>query len=331
MIDVSLIRYDLVAITPQGQRLHLQEVVRDLMWEEHREELAVRLRAEIQNQRMGNKWLHQLLPLGGHVLLYADWGSGWRELFRGMIFATDYSTDPLGHFVITAYDMLYQLQRSKDDRYYKSGTSAATIIKDIAATWRIPLGTIEGPNVALGKQVFRSMSVAEMIRETLEQARKRGGGRFIVQAKEGKIHVIKAGKNTTVYRFGTDVVTRVDDQRNIENLVTRVKIVGSEDKNERRPVIAVLNGRTEFGILQELVYKSKSDKPAAALEEARQILAERGKPQHVRRVEAPDVPFLRRGDKVYIEAGTLIGYFLISGITHNATEKTMIMEVEDVA
>jgi len=331
MIDVSRVRYDLVAITPQGQRLHLQEVIRDLTWEEHPEELAVRLRAEIQNQRMGSGWLHQLLPLGGHVLLYANWGEGWREMFRGMIFATDYSTDPLGHFVITAYDMLYQLQRSKDDRYYKAGTTAATIIRDIAGAWRIPIGTIEGPNIALGKQVFRSMSVAEMIREALEQARKRGAGRFLVQAKEGKIHVVKAGKNTTIYRFGADIVTSINDQQNIEDLVTRVKIVGSESKDERRPVVATLDGRTEFGILQELVYKSKSDQPSAALEEARQILAERGKPKRVRRVEAPDVPFLRRGDKIYVEAGTLKGYYLISGITHSATNRTMTMEVEDVA
>jgi len=34
---------------------------------------------------------------------------------------------------------------------------------------------------------------------------------------------------------------------------------------------------------------------------------------------------------VYISAGTLNGYYLISGITHNATNRTMTMEVEDVA
>lgn len=331
MIDVSRIRYDLVAITPQGERLHMQEVVRELTWEEQKEELAVRLRAELQNQRVGGRWLHQLLPLGGRVVLYADWGAGWRELFRGMIFATDYRTDPLGHFAITAYDMLYQLQRSKDDRYYKSGTTAAAIIKDIAQAWQIPIGTVEGPNVALGKQVLRSMSVAEMIRETLEQARKRGGGRYIVRAREGRMDVIRPGQNAPVYRFGADVITSVENSQNIENLVTRVKIVGSEDKEDRRPVIATLDGRTEFGVLQELVYKSKSEKGNEAMEEARQILEERGKPERVRRVEAPDLPFLRRGDKVYISAGTLNGYYLIASITHNATNRTMTMEVEDVA
>ena len=45
---------------------------------------------------------------------------------------------------------------------------------------------------------------------------------------------------------------------------------------------------------------------------------------------APDLPFLRKGDKVKVEAGTLIGYYIVSSVTHNATNRIMVMEVEDV-
>ena len=45
---------------------------------------------------------------------------------------------------------------------------------------------------------------------------------------------------------------------------------------------------------------------------------------------APDLPFLRKGDKVIVEAGTLIGYYIVSSVMHDATNRIMVMEVEDV-
>lgn len=332
MIDTAKINYDLVAITPQGQTLHLNEVLRNLTWEENPGELAVRLEAELQNQQLtGGAWLHQQLPLGGQVFLYADWGADRQEIFRGTVFNWHYLTDPLGHFSITAYDPLIYLAKSKDDRYYSSGTLARVIIEDIAKAWQIPLGTVEGPNVALAKQVFRGRTLADMIFDVLDQAKKRGAGKWIVRSKQGKIDIVRPGQNSPVYHFGADdSVAQVEDQQDIEDLVTRVKIVGAEDKEGRTPVVATLDGRTEFGVLQDLVYKEQYDNLAAAKAAAQDILAERGQPRKKRRITAPDLPFLRRGDKVHIAAGTLIGYYLVAGVVHNANDRTMSLEVEDV-
>lgn len=332
MIDTSKIRYDLCLLTQQGQRLHLNHVLRDLSWEENKGELAVRLEAELQNTMLPQgKWLHQVASLGSQIMLFADWGSGFKEVFRGTVFNWQYRADPLGHFSITAYDPLIYLVKSRDDRYYKSGTTAKTIIQDIAKAWQIPLGTIEGPNVALAKQVFRGRALADMIFDVLDQAKKRGAGKWIVRSRQGKIDVIRPGQNSPVYCFTADTnVGSIEDQQDIEDLVTRVKIVGAEDKEGRAPVIARLDGRTEFGTLQELVYQEQYDTPAAAQAAAREILAERGQPRKQRKVPAPDLPFLRRGDKVKIVAGTLNGYYLVASITHDASNRTMSMEVEDI-
>ncbi|GEA17490.1 XkdQ/YqbQ family protein [Moorella sp. E306M] len=332
MIDTAKINYDLVAITPQGQTLHLNEVLRNLTWEENPGELAVRLEAELQNQQLpSGRWLHQQLPLGGQVFLYADWGADRQEIFRGTVFNWHYRTDPLGHFTITAYDPLIYLAKSKDDRYYSSGTLARVIIEDIAKAWQIPLGTVEGPDIGLAKQVFRGRTLADMIFDVLDQAKKRGAGKWIVRSKQGKIDIVRPGQNSPVYHFGADdSVAQVEDQQDIEDLVTRVKIVGAEDKEGRAPVVATLDGRTEFGVLQDLVYKEQYDNLAAAKAAAQDILAERGQPRKKRRITAPDLPFLRRGDKVHIAAGTLIGYYLVAGVVHNANDRTMSLEVEDV-
>ncbi len=332
MIDITKLNYSLVLFRPDGQRVDLQPFLRSLSWEENDGELAVRLEAELQNQQLaGGKWLHQLIPLGGQVFLYADWGSGQQEIFRGTIFVWDYQTDPLGHFSITAYDSLIYLMKSKDDRFYKAGQTAKAIIQDIAKAWGIPLGTVQGPDTALAKQVFRGDTLADMISSVLNEAKKKGGGKWIVRSRQGKIDVVRPGQNSPVYRFTHDEnVDSIQDRQDIEDLVTRVKIIGAEDSEGKAPVVAQLDGRTEFGTLQEVVYQRQYDTPAAAKSAAEDILKERGRPRRMRKVIAPDLPFLRKGDKVKISAGTLIGYYIVSSVTHNATNRIMSMEVEDV-
>jgi len=187
MIDVAKISYSLILLRPDGQRIDLQSFLRSLSWEENDGELAVRLEAELQNIQMPDgKWPHQLIPLGGQVFLYADWGSGQREIFRGTVFVWDHRTDPLGHFTITAYDQLIYLMKSKDDRFYEAGQTAKAIIQDIAKAWGIPLGDVQGPNIALAKQVFRGDTLADMISSVLNEAKKKGGGKWIVRSKQGK-------------------------------------------------------------------------------------------------------------------------------------------------
>mgnify|MGYP000857577587 CR=1 FL=1 len=332
MIDVSKIKYDFVALTPAEGVIYLGKVARSIHVEENPGELAVRLEADIQNKQLpGGRWLHQQLKLAGRVALRADWGAGWQEIFQGTIFNWHYRTDPLGHLTITAYDPLIYLAKSKDDRFYKAGTTAKAIIQDIAGAWGIPLGTVEGPDVALAKQVFRGETLADMIFSALDQTRKRGGGKWVAQSKQGKINVIKPGRNTPVYHFGAEEnVSQIEDQQDIEDLVTRVKIIGAEDKEGKAPVVATLDGKTEFGVLQDLVYQRQFDDAGAAQAAAKELLAERGDPQKRRKITAPDLPFLRRGDKVHITAGTLIGHYLVTGVMRDIKARTMMLEVEDV-
>jgi len=332
MIDASKIKYDLTAVLPNGDQLKLNNFLRSLTLSESDGELAARMEAEIQNQKMDDgSWLHQKIQLNGKVLLMADWGEGLKEVFRGTIFDWDYNTDPLGHFSITAYDNLIYLTKSKDDKFYKAGQTARGIIEDIAKSWNIPLGTIQGPDVAVGKQVFRGDTLSDMITAVLSEAKSRGAGKWIVRSSLGKIDIIRQGQNSPIYMFTADEnVESVNDRQNIDNLVTRVKVYGGEDTDTKAPLAATLDGRTEFGILQEVVYQRQYDTPAAAKSAAQEILKENGSPQKSRKVIAADLPFLRKGDKVKISAGTLIGYYIVRGVSHNAAQGIMSMEVEDI-
>lgn len=330
MIEANQISYQLVGLTADGRRLQLAEAIKELEWEEQPEELAVRLTATLQNTELGGQWLHELLPLNAKLFLYVDMGSGQQEIFRGSILRTQYQVDPLPQFVLTAYDPLIYLAKSTDDRFYAAGTTARTIITDIAKAWEIPLGTIEGPDVALSKQVFRSERLSQMIDSVLKEAKKRGSGKYIARANLNTIDIVKQGGNSPVYVFYEDNISFAEDSQSIENLVTRVKILGAADDNERRPVEAQVDGRTEFGIFQEILSGSEYDTPAAAKEAAQDILDERGKPEKTRKIETIDIPVLRRGDRVRIEAGTLNGYYVVSGVSHNASKRAMTMEVEEL-
>lgn len=331
MISIAKIKYELVVVLSNGAKVYPQIATSDVTTEDNDGELAVRLEADFHNAKASDgKRLHQQLPLGGRLFLYSDWGAGKKEVFRGTIFNWLYKENPLGTILITAYDPLYYL-KSKDDRYYKANTTAKAIIVDIAKAWGIPLGTVQGPNVALAKQIFRGNALKDMISDVLKQAKKRGAGKYVVRSKLGKLDVVRPGQNSPVYHFGEDCnVTMMEDQQDIESLVTRVKIIGAEDKEGRAPVRATKDGRTEFGVLQDLIYERQYDNLSAAKKAADEILDEYGKPRKKRKVIAPDLPFLRKGDMVHITAGTLNGYYIASSITRKLKGRTMTLEVDDV-
>ena len=71
-------------------------------------------------------------------------------------------------------------------------------------------------------------------------------------------------------------------------------------------------------------------KSAKEIEEAQNILKEKGKAEENISISTIDVPMMRKGDKVKVFAGNLSGYFIVEGITHNGFEKTMELELERI-
>lgn len=330
MIDLNDVKYDIAVLLPDGERLSLSKVATGIGWEEQSGELAARLQFQVLNQKLSSGWLHQKLPLGARTVLRADWGEGFKDIHQGIVFDWSYENDGLGILAVTAYDILIYLLRSKDERFYPNGTKARVIIEDIAKAWNIPLGQVSVPDMALSKQVFRGETLAGMLEKVLEQIRQRGGGKHVIRSSGGRIHVLPYGQNQTVYKFSADIVQHVSDRQDIEDLVTRVKIVGKSNDKGRTPVLATMDGRTEFGVLQEIVYREQYDNAAAAKAAAQELLKERGAPRRRRNLTAPDLPFLRRGDKIHVAAGTLLGHFVVVGIRHNADQRSMVMEVESI-
>jgi len=331
LIDIKKLKYKVVLLSSDGQPTDLTPVLEGLDWEENDGELAAKATVELTNVKLAGTYVSTMAKLGAILFIYANATGQDAEVFRGKIYNWAYKKSDKKNLTLTVYDALYPLQKSRDNRYYKAGSTAKSMIIDIFKSWSVPIGSIEGPDIAIGKKVFRSAYLSDMTLEILDDAKKKGGGKYIVKSRAGTVNVVKRGSNAEVYTFDEEQnAFAVGDQLSIENLVTRVKVIGERQAtSDANPVVqAVVDGKTDFGILQELYQRGGDETIEAAKKAAGDIISERGKPERTITVQLPDIPFIRKGDKVKIRAATLDGFFFVKSIQHDASKKTMAMEVE---
>lgn len=111
-------------------------------------------------------------------------------------------------------------------------------------------------------------------------------------------------------------------------MVTVVKVVATEDDDGRQAVEAIINGKTEYGKRQRIYVRDKDDTLATATAAAKEILADEGKPSEALSIKAPDVPFIRKGDKIKLTSRVYSGYALVTSIQHNASSRSMSLTIE---
>lgn len=327
-VDLSRINYYVTAILGDGEQIQLENLCENIAWEDNEKELAVRLNLTIRDADYNGSRLAQKFALGTIVYLYADWGEGKKEIFRGTVWEWNHSGIHNDAIILTCYDLLYYLQKSADNKYYAKGKKTQAIIQDILDSWNVPLGEYTGPNVEHKKIVYKSKTISQMLTETLEDAVELGGEKSIIRANQGKADIIAVGKNETVYNFtaGTNLLAS-DDKYSMTELITRIKITGKDDSKGLPKVEATLDGHTEFGILQSFQAKGSSSL-SDAKKKAQQTLKEKGEPKRTTNFTAPDFPLIRKGMKIHVETDTASADYIIKGISHNATNGQMQMEVE---
>lgn len=331
MIDISKIKYQLLLVTESGKEIDITRAIEDLGWEEGETELALRTSFSMANILYNGQLLSSLAKPGCIIAVIADWGTGKEEVARGKIAEWDPQFSSSGNIVgITAYDDLINLQSSQDNRYYSAGTGTKSAITAIFTDWGIPIGEYKGPDVAHAKTLFKAEQLSDIIVQLLDDAKKKGGANCVVRNTKGKVSVLPEGSNTTIYHFTEDKNVEIArDMMSITTLVTRVKVVGKEDAEGKQAVEAVVDGLTNYGIRQQIYIRDEDDTLAAATAAAQDIIDTIGKPDRVRSINAPDVPTIRKGDKVHIQAGTLNGYYIVKAIRHNASSAVMSMDIKE--
>lgn len=329
MIDISKIKYRLVVMTESKKQYNIKEFVEDLGWEENDGELATRISFTAKNEKTSAGLISSLAKPGCLVGVFATDGSIDEEVARGYV--TDWkpllsgSKDKVD---ITCYDELYNLEESQDLIYYSSGIGTKSAITQIFDNWQIPTEKYDGPDVTHGKLAYKTESLADVLLDILDDAKKKDGGDAFIRAAKGKVSVLQWGSNKTVYHFEADNTKQVSHKMSTAGMITRVKVIGQEDDDGRSSVEAVVNGQTKFGIRQKIYVRGKDDSVSDAQSAAQDIINDKGQVDEEITVQSPDVPFVRKGDLVHITAGTLNDYYFVKGIRHNADSMSMTMDLK---
>ena len=330
MIDLSKIRYRVVVLDESGNQYDIKDYIQNLGWEENENEISVRLSFTARNDRTSKGHLSDIIKPGCLVGIFSSDGSSPdEEVARGYVEKWNPVEKNSGSSLkCTCYDELYKLQKSQDNRYYPSGTGTKSAVQGIFDDWEITQGEYEGPNVSHGKMVYNNKYLSDMILDLLDDAAKKGGEKCMIRAVKGYTSVIPLGSNKTVYVFREDNTQSFSQILSTVSLITRVKVIGQADDAGRRSVDATLNGQTQYGIRQRIYIRGSDETLSDAKSAAQEILEGEGKIEREMLVQSPDVPFVRKGDLVYIMTGAVSDYYYIKSIQHNADVYSMTMELE---
>lgn len=330
MLDMHDLNYRLMVMTESGEQYNIKKFAENLGWEQNDGELATRISFSVKNDTIPDikKKPSDIVKPGCLVMVYADCGNMKGEVARGYVSKwKPVLSNSKAKFEVKAYDELYNLQKSQELIYYSSGAGTKTVLMQIFSDWGIPVAKYDGPNVSHGKLAYKTEMLSDVIVKVLDDARKRGGGKAFVRADKGKVSVLRWGGNDPIYAFTVKTTKEVSHSISTENMITRVKVIGKEEKDGKPPVEAVVNGKTEFGIRQKIYTRGSDETVAEAQKAAQEIIDEDGKEKNEITVQGPDVPFIKRGDKVHIKSGTLNGFYFVKGIRHNAEAGSMTMDV----
>lgn len=329
MVDIATLKYKVVIVS-KGKRFNITDYLRELGWEENARELAERVTLTIRNDETAQKFVSERMRLGCTAIVYAKHGSkSYKEVARGEMVTRSPTNQSSSHDMkCVFYDKLYNLQKSQDNFFFKSGIGTKSRIKKVLGKWNIPLGKYEGPNEKHGKKKYQNKYLSDILLNILHDAVKKGGKRCVIRMEKGKVAVVPRGSNKDIYVFRGNNTKVAARDVSVADLVTRVKVVGRSNKKGKNKVIATVNGLTKYGIRQRIYTRGSDESTKEAKKAANQILDDNGKVKKEVTVQVPDVPYIRKGDLVCMRVGAVDGYYYVKGIQHDASSFSMSMDLK---
>lgn len=322
-INVMENEYRVRAFLKDGSILDLTKAVTRLSWQEQAEEVAQRATLVLAQVKMDQGWLNGLLPICTAIQITANGA----EAFSGIVWEWEYESSSERTITLTCYDRFIYAQNSKTFAYFPAGKTTQDIVTKICSDNGISC-SYQWQSATHDKLLFRGNYIADQILDTLSDAQTRLGRRCVATFAAGTLTIQGEAYNQSIYIFhAAKSALGTAERITMDGLVTQVAIYGAESEDDRRQLEAIVPGKTEYGTLQDVVLMTSSSTLSQAKQDAQGILRENGTPKHTITLEAPDVPEVRKGWKICVEAGSLLGYYIVKGVTHNATDRRMTMEL----
>src|SRR5699024_4718739 len=120
------------------------------------------------------------------------------------------------------------------------------------------IARLDVPKVKLPAKAYdNNQTVTEIIQDSIEESRKKGGGRFVIRCVRGEIAIFKTGSNKTIYILSqNDHLENLENNHTIRDLVTRVRVYRTNEKKQdaKARLASTHDGQTKYGVLQRVVY-----------------------------------------------------------------------------
>lgn len=277
----------------------------------------------------GSKKLSDLITLRDRVIIVANDGNKKDNVFRGYVWdmSPKEALDEVA-LALKCYDSLIYWQESEDSIFFSSGQSTSSIMNKLSKKWGIGLA-YNYEVIAHGKLVLRGAIADFVSADVLDSVQNKCGKKYAILGLTDRdgVNIRTAGDNKTIYKLkkGKNII-EIRGNCTLNGVTTQVVIVGKADDDDKAPVEATVKGDTKkYGTLQKIITRSEDTSLEDAKKEAKGILAEKGKPQWEYDISAVDIPWIRKGDKVEIEAKPLKGTYLVKSISHEASNRSSKM------
>lgn len=319
-------KYTVYAISG-STKYDLTPAVEGIDFSDQEKQIAHRVTVHLMNVKVEDQWLTSLLSVRDRVYIHADDGTTSGEVFRGFIWTRPYkSALEERSFRLVCYDNLIYFQESDESTFFQSGKSTKDVVSSICSKWGVELD-YDYESITHSKLVLRGNLADIFTADILDLVKDRTGKKYVIRSEKDVMQVKGVGTNSLIYTFtAKDNSIITESEITMDGMVTKVIILGKADDNDREPIEATVAGDTDkYGTLQKTINRNENTSLADAKKEAQSIIDEKGKPNRKYELRAPDIPWIRKGDKVEVDAGDMSGYYITIGIDRAISNRTMEM------
>lgn len=286
-------------------KYYLGELVKSVSIEESLDEIATRATVVLEY----TDDYPQDISLGGDIrisgTIYGE--TGMKPILHNAVLweiESNWQTHKELTFII--YDKCIYL-KSEDEYLWREGYTATKRIQRYLQDLKLKISELEDTKIKLPKAVYRAQSIFSMVKEDLKATVSKGGEMYRVFMTAGGVVLRKIGSNKEIFEFSTEEsVFNISQKRTIENVVTRVKILGSAIDDMKSPVIKVIDGDIQkYGIIQKIFQDENIENPQEAIEKGKALIQDK---EETFTFTTVCIPQIRAGDLIKLNTMELIVY-----------------------
>ena len=291
-------------------------------------QIAQKVILHLTNILVDGTWLVSLLKARDRVYVYANDGERNEEVFRGYLWTRKYNSSLDDRDIeYTCYDNLIYFQESEDALFFASGKKTKDVFQSICDKWGVPL-SYTYDSITHEKLPLKGRMYDFFTADILDLVKKKNGKKYVILSDQDTMYIKPVGANSTIYHFKAGKnVSKVASGWTMDGMITQVVILGKASDDESQPVEATVSGDTStYGTLQKIEERDENTSLEKAKQEANTTIKEKGKPRWEYIVDTPDIPWIREGDKVYLDAGDVVeSYLIVTAIDRSCDSKNCEM------